>query len=184
MDKKILVGLLLWAATLGVAQASPDVYLRLGLGFGEYSARGDYLGSRGEPGFDEVDFAGMAGLGVRFQQRFSLEVSRLDLELLPFIDDLMYGVDGKATRWLVGYQHPLAHWAHLGVQAGVMSWDVQVKPSINRGSRGFDGQDVYYGVLLRLGDEQLAFLLGYDRSRFDSIDYQLGWAGLEWVFGR
>lgn len=178
----ILSGLMLLMSCMGVS-ANTDVYLRLGVGIGQYDASGDYPGRRGETGFSEADFAGLLGLGVRYQEQFTLEVSRLNLELLPFLDDVVYGVDGYATRFLAGYQHPLNDWAHLGVQAGVMHWSIGVKPSISRSTQQFTGSDPYYGALLRLGNRRAGFLVGYDFSSFDGIDYKLGWLGLEVAFG-
>lgn len=183
MYGKWLVGLCLWLVVASGVQAA-EVYLRAGLGLSDYKARGEYLGNRGEPGFDDLDYSGVAGVGVRFWQRVSLEVSNLELEFLPLITDHLYGVDGCATRWLAGYQHPLNDWAHLGVQAGVMDWKVDVKPAILRGSRSFSGRDTYYGLLLRLGNERAAFLVGHDRSQFESINYKLNWVGFELAFGR
>lgn len=175
----LLMALLLVPSAL--AKDSTEVLLTFSAGLARYSASGDFIGGKSAESMSESDFPGAAGLGVRFFGRYTLEVSSVELEFFPFLTDVAYGVRGSATRWLAGYQHPVNDWLAVGIRGGVMDWEVEVKPSIFHGWSSHSGRDPYYGILLRMGSNRLAFLLGHDRSHFEDIALRMTWVGLEIV---
>ncbi|SFB99471.1 hypothetical protein SAMN05660443_1053 [Marinospirillum celere] len=166
----------------GLAKAvALDIYLVTGAGYSDFDGNENAPGAQGQDGVSDANFSLMAGVGLSLGERWTLEASYLEQDLLPTINDAFYGVRGSAKRYLLSYRQPLTQWLQLGIRGGVIDWEYEIRPLAISGTRweSHSGTDPYAGVFLRLGSERGGWLLGYDYSDHDGLEYALFWTGFE-----
>lgn len=178
----VVVGLF-WAS-LPAQATSIDWYVTTGLGFSNFEGDQQAPGAQGEDRISDANFNLMAGTGVVIGERWILEASYLEQDLLPTINHSFYGVRGSARRYLVGYRQPLTDWLQLGVRAGVIDWKYSLRPLAFSGVswEEHSGRHPYAGGFLRVGSARGGWMLGYDYSNLDGLEQMHFWTGFEVAF--
>lgn len=175
-----IFGLFLLLPITGNA-VSIDILISTGWGYSRFEGGVKAPGAQGRDRISDINLNLMAGAGLLIDERWAIEISYLDHDIVPTINHAFYGVKGSGWRYLLGHRYPFNDWFSLGARAGALVWDYEIRPLAWSGVEWerHSGMSPYGGAFLRFGNERGGFFLGGDYSDLGRLDQIALWVGLE-----
>lgn len=162
------------------------LYVHGSIGYGSYSASGDYMGSKSTDRLRSADLPATIGLGYRIRDWLALDTAHLEMDAIPSPASLWRpGVDGSGQRLGIQADAPLTEHSRVFLRGGPFRWDVSVKPSVQHGSDDFRGRDHFIGAGVRFtGAHQVAGSIGWERYAIEDIELDYIQFGIEFYLQR